>query len=228
MAPRSRRRTGDGFSLVDLQPTLTSAVSSIADELSSQGVDIDTNSLLMGIQQIVNGLVMNNPGVMMASDDAKPPYNLAADLLAVAYNHFHGGNKREAVKGFLVACELDDTESLVEAFLMMNNKSDNNKHLVAAEGDDDAGAEDDDDDGDMSDEEVDALIDENEGDNSSDNEDDDSQDNDDAPMGGTSSDKTTTASDNTPENRARRVLAAKMSSSGDKTARQQAMRLLGG
>lgn len=240
MAPRSRRRTGDGFSLVDLQPTLTAAVSSIADELSSQGVEIDTNSLLMGIQQIVNGLVMNNPGALMASDDnAKPPYNIAADMFAMAYSHYHAGDKQEAVRKFLTACDFNDAAALSEALLMMNEGADINKRLSAAEDDssdntddttDDEDDSDDSSDDEMSDDEIDDLINESADDKSDDE--DDSED-DDAPMGGASSAKPTppvppkpvTAS--TAEERTRRILAIKMSSAGDESARKRAARLIG-
>jgi hypothetical protein len=226
MAPRNRRRTGEGFSLVDLQPTLTTAVSTIADELSSQGVDIDTNSLLMGVQGLVNQLVMNNPGALMASDDeSKPPYNLGADLLAMGYNNYHADNKREAIKHFFMACATSDTESLVEAFLQMNNKADLSKRLVAADDDTDDGDTEGDEDSDeeMTDEEIDDLIKQGE-DNPDDDDSTDDEDEDNGPMGGTSSTKPVTAS--TPEERAKRILAVKMSSAGDESARKRAARLL--
>lgn len=248
MAGRRRSNT-DEFSLLNMNEDIRDAAQNLLAALDKLGVSANADMLFTGIQTLVSQAAMTSGNSMLASDGmgvkgkGHMPYSMTADFFATAFENFHNGKKRDAVNLFLQACDLDDSNDLIQGLVTMNSNSAHVQKLIAEESGDmpgdenpegeDLGGED------LSDEEIDDLIEDSEAGSSdgADAEDkaeetdgeaaDDADTGDDAlagsPMDPDAPPKAMTAS---ASDRVKTIMARKASSSGSHDDRTKAARIL--
>lgn len=195
MAKRGTR--GQGFSLYGLQTEISQAVDLLTEALERQGVAVNPDALLLRFQNVINdvgnGVSALEPtapsySYLQASDNEEIPYSVAGDLLAIAYEKFKIGDKKEAVKNVISAMSYDDFGDITTGLLAMNAKS---SEITASDEDtdesddfedeDEDNDDEDEDNDDLDDDDIDALLeeDENEETTASDDDEDDKSDDDD-------------------------------------------------
>ena len=192
MAPR-RLKTGQGFSLFDLQDVLANITDTLVTALNKQGVDVNKDSTFLRLQGLVQDLNSSSAydynQAMVASD--KIPYSVAGDMVVIAYEHFRNGDKTEAVKNILAAMNSDDFGAIANGLLLMNKKSENN--LLADDSDDTEDSDTDDTD------DTDEDLDEDDSDDTDDSDVEDDDDLDDNDIEKLINDHETVANDDTDE-----------------------------
>ncbi len=172
------KNTG-GFSLSNMMPVISATVDSLVSELENQGVSVDPDYILVGLQNLVRGAssmdgnVSMNTLPMLASEVSEVPYSYAGDLVAMAHAEFQSGNKMEAVKQMLEAFDQPEFEAIASGLAIMNSKSkkvladdaettdENSDETDDSDNSDDSESPDSsdvDDSGDLSDEEIQKII----------------------------------------------------------------------
>lgn len=89
----------------------------IADSASHIDVEIDSAALQRDLQAVVDQH-------MTGAAVARPPYNLAGDLLCLAHENARKGDMRSALRFFASMMETEDMDALVEGISQMNADTD--------------------------------------------------------------------------------------------------------
>ena len=233
MAPR--RRTGNGFSIMEMNDDIKDAAGTLIKALTAMGVDVNEDALFLGIQNLVSQVAMSG-GNMMADDGAPKymPYSMTADFLASAFQHHCNGDTREGLKLVIQAFDLDDADTLFHGLTVMNNNSEVVKKLEADEAAASGETPADGDEAELSNAELDALINDDQENNEGDENPEGENEPEETPETPPSTTKgpmnpdapATPVTASLPLDRAQRIMAAKLSSSGDPADRQKAQRLL--